>query len=365
MKVKTNKEIFEDTELFLDTIKKAGKVTERKHGNHVTLERAIFLSWWCDKGDCKFCFISTQKGRIVEPKKARRRVASILTEAELCNRVGWNIEFLSGGYGSYTVEEIKEITEMVAYVTERPVWLNIGTLTRKNLEEFGEVVEGITGAIETVNERLHDSICPSKPIKPIVKMLKEAKELGFKTGITIILGLGEEIEDLAALFKLIADQKLDRITFYSLNPHEGTIYEDTPPPSSLYQAGAIALTRINFPDIRIIGGTWVDQLSNIGLMLMAGANGITKYPLLSMFGNRYGKKVEEEVRFANKRLLGTFTDLDILKGIKRLEEERRPQSVFNYKRPAISEGVKRKVAKIRGEINKLIESYVAEVEKNQ
>lgn len=32
-----------------DLIKDANEITLRNHGNLITLERAIFLSWWCDK----------------------------------------------------------------------------------------------------------------------------------------------------------------------------------------------------------------------------------------------------------------------------------------------------------------------------
>ena len=60
-----------DSDIF-DIIKKANKTTLKHHGNLITLERAIFLSWWCDKGDCAFCYMSTQKDKIKDPKKARR-----------------------------------------------------------------------------------------------------------------------------------------------------------------------------------------------------------------------------------------------------------------------------------------------------
>jgi len=352
------REIFSDTDAFLDILKKANRITESEY---VTLERAVFLSWWCDKGDCKFCFMSTQKDRIVEPLKARRKLSGILAEAAICKRIGWNIEFLSGGYGSYSTEEIKNIAEIVAYITEAPVWLNVGALSSSDIGKFGGEVEGIVGAVETVNKKLHRSICPSKPVQPIVRMLKEAREIGLKTGITIILGLGEGIEDLPALFELIKELALDRVTFYSLNPQEGTGYENQPPPSSIYQAGVIALTRINFPDIEIIGGTWTDQLPNIGLILLAGANGITKYPLFSMFGNRYGRKVEEEIKFANRKLLGTFSDLDVLRGTKKLEKERVPNHVFKKKKPSIAEEVVERISEMRKEIDTAIEEYISTI----
>ena len=64
-------------------------------------ERAIFLSWYCGRGDCKFCYMSTQKKRIKNPKLAKRRVESVLAEVMICKTAGWKIEFLSGGYESF------------------------------------------------------------------------------------------------------------------------------------------------------------------------------------------------------------------------------------------------------------------------
>jgi biotin synthase-like enzyme len=355
-------DIFRDSRAFLQALEKADSLT-RKNGDYVTLERALFLSWWCDKGDCSFCYMSTQRPKLEDPLKARRKPWSILAEAEICSRIGWRIEFLSGGYGSYSPEEIRELAEMVAHVTGSPQWLNVGALKVGDLEQFGEEICGVVGSVETVNEELHRRVCPSKPVEPIVEMLKEARDLGLKTGITIILGLGESLEDIPALMDFISDLKLDRITYYSLNPHKGTAYQDFPPPASIYQAGIIAQTRIKFPEIEIIGGTWVDQLPNIGLMLLAGANGITKYPLFSMFGRGKGKKVEEEVRFANRRLLGTFSDLEILRGSKKLDRRADPRYIFPTKRPKVSRRAENRVQELRDRIDAMKENYLREFNK--
>ncbi len=45
----------------IDLISKANKLSLKKRYNTISLERAIFLSWWCEKGDCSFCYMSTQK----------------------------------------------------------------------------------------------------------------------------------------------------------------------------------------------------------------------------------------------------------------------------------------------------------------
>jgi biotin synthase-like enzyme len=290
----------------LDLITKAEKTSKIEGHDKITLERAIFLSWWCDKGDCSFCYMSTQKDKIKDPKKAKRRIPAILAEAELCKRLDWNIEFLSGGYKSFETQEIKSIAKNIYKITKKPIWLNIGIT--KDLEEYGEEIIGVTGAVETPNPELHNKICPSKSLIDIKNMLDKAKDLRFKRAITIILGLGETPEDINHLIQLIKDHDINRVIFYSLKPHQGTKFENSSQPSSLYYAGVVAIIRINFPKIEIICGTWTENLSNIGQLILSGANGITKFPLFKMFGTKYGKKVENEVYWTGKKLKGTFTN---------------------------------------------------------
>ncbi len=294
----------------LELLQDANKITLAEHGNIITLERAIFLSWWCDKGDCAFCYMSSQKSKIKEPEMARRTVESILAEAEVTRRMGWNIEFLSGGYGSFKTSEIKNIAENIYSITGKPVWLNVGIT--KELEQYGNEITGITGAIEIANPDIHQKICPSKSLEDIIEMLELAGEFGFKKAITIILGLGETPDDTIYLWDIIEDLGIDRVTFYSLNPHKDTIYENSPQPASLYYASVVAATRIKFPSLEIVTGTWINNLANIGLLILAGANGLTKFPLFKMFGTRYGKRVEEEVKWAGRELKGTFSDIGLI-----------------------------------------------------
>ncbi len=294
-----------DSNIF-DLIKEANDITLKQHGNLITLERAVFLSWWCDKGDCAFCYMSTQKNKIKNPKKARRNINNIFAEAEMCKRLDWNIEFLSGGYESFTTSEIKNIATTIKDITGDGVWLNTGITD--DLAEFGSEIKGITGAVEVANPEIHKRVCPSKKLDDISNMLDVAGTLGFKKAITIILGLGETLDDVDYIIDYIKDHKIDRVIFYSLNPHKETIYANSSQPASLYYAQVVAQVRLAFPDIEIICGTWIDNLANIGILILSGANGITKFPLFKMFATKYGKRVEEEVKWAGRELKGTFTD---------------------------------------------------------
>ena len=294
----------------LKDIEKANKITQKEHDNIITLERAIFLSWWCDKGDCAFCYMSTQKEKIKDPKKARRNIYNIYAEAEMCKRLDWNIEFLSGGYKSFTTQEIREIATKIKTITGESIWLNTGITNE--LEEYGDEIKGITGAVEVANPKLHEKICPSKKLSDISNMLDTAGDLGFKKAITIILGLGESLKDIDYLIDYIKNHKIDRVIFYSLNPHKETIYANSSQPASLYYAQVVSKIRITFPKIEIICGTWIDNLANIGILILSGANGITKFPLFKMFGTKYGKRVEEEVKWTGRKLKGTFSDKSLL-----------------------------------------------------
>ena len=289
-----------------DLIKDANELTLKKHGDLVTLERAVFLSWWCDKGDCAFCYMSTQKEKIKDPQKARRNINNIFAEAEMCKRLDWNIEFLSGGYESFTTQEIKNIAEKIKNITGDGVWLNTGITDE--LSEYESEIKGITGAVEVANPKIHKKVCPSKKLDDISNMLDVAGDLGFKKAITIILGLGETLEDVGYIIDYIKEHKIDRVIFYSLNPHKETIYANSSQPASLYYAQVVSQIRLAFPNIEIICGTWIDNLANIGILILSGANGITKFPLFKMFGTKYGKRVEEEVKWAGRELKGTFTN---------------------------------------------------------
>jgi biotin synthase-like enzyme len=143
-------------------------------------------------------------------------------------------------------------------------------------------------------------------------MLDTAGDLGFKKAITIILGLGESFEDVEYLKDYIREHKIDRVIFYSLNPHPETEYVNSSQPASLYYAKVVSTIRLEFPDLEIICGTWTDNLANIGILILSGANGITKFPLFKMFGTKYGKRVEEEVKWAGRELKGTFTNKNML-----------------------------------------------------
>jgi biotin synthase-like enzyme len=273
-------------------------------------ERAIFLSWYCSKADCAFCYMSTQKDRINKlknPNMARRSFASILAEAIISKACDWEIEFISGGYDSFSKEELLLIIKGVYEITGKKQWLNIGTLDEAELKLFKPYTEGFIGTLECVNPELRKKICPSKPLSEIIRSFAFCDKLGIKKGITVIIGLGETINDFDSLKTFIQKNNLARITFYSLNPQKGTSFTSSPPID--YYEQWITKTREAFPDLWITAGAWHDKTNYFSRLLKAGANNITKFPVLRLFGSKKAEEIEEQTRLAGRKLIGTLTKL--------------------------------------------------------
>lgn len=292
-----------------ELITRARSIYDANFDGSAWFGRCIFLSWYCEKGTCTFCFRSVTKETIEDPMKARRSLASVIAEAMLIKGMGWRIEFLTGGYGILDDEEVKRIVKLVSQVLEEPIWVNLGEMGLDMLEDFRPYVQGIYSSIETVEPKLHKLVCPDKPIEPYVCMMKNMATLGFKNAMTILIGLGESKDDFPLLEEFIKSNAVGRITIYALRPVRGTPFEHGPVPEDV--AWWIAKTRIAFPNIEIIVGSARYRIPEISLFLESGANAITKLPATNMFNTADALVAQEEFKKANRNFTGTFTSKDV------------------------------------------------------
>jgi len=201
----------------------------------------------------------------------------------------------------------------------KKLWLNLGVLSKDELNQLKPYIWGVCGAVECVNVAVHDKVCPSKPISEIEEMFRVCEELGLKKSMTIIIGLGEKIEDFELLERFIRKNNIDKITFYALNPHEETCFKKGP--ESDYYADWIRKTRVKFPELDIVAGSWVDRLGEISKLLDAGANNITKFPSIKLFGTKFAHQIEKEMKRAGRDFQGTLTKLPDIEIDEELDEK--------------------------------------------
>jgi biotin synthase-like enzyme len=294
-------------ESFSELIARANKVFLTEFEPETWFGRCIFLSWYCDLGTCKFCFRSTIKHKIRYAANAKRTLASVLSDALISRCVGWRLEFLTGGYRIFSPDEMLDIIQKVSAVYGEKIWVNLGTMDDERLRRIKQYVGGVCASIETVNPELHNKVCPDKPIEPYSEMLKRAKEIGFKTSCTIVIGLGEKKEDFPLLERFISEHRLDRITFYALKPVKDTEYTESPEPEEY--AWWIAKTRIAFPKLEIMAGLTPKKVEYAELLLKAGANAITKFPAIKQFNTENARLIEKQAANAGRKFLGSLTKL--------------------------------------------------------
>jgi len=270
-------------------------------------ERAIFISWYCSKRDCAFCYLSSRRHVNQNPIKDRRSLASIFAEALICKACNWKVEFLSGGCDTFTDKELLNIIKTIHKITNQKQWLNLGILDEKQLKLFKPHIEGVCGTVECITPKLRDKICPSKPLKEIEDMFKIVTKLKLKKTITIIIGLGEKLEDFNHLKVFLEKHNIGKITFYRLKPQKNTLFENKPAPTTDYYVKWIKKTKKTFPKIEIVAGSWLTHLNEIHKLLNAGADSITKFPSIRKFNTKYAKQIETEAKKANKKFIGTLT----------------------------------------------------------
>ncbi len=292
-----------------DLIAQAGVLYKERFSDEVWFGRCIFVSWYCERATCTFCFRSVTKHKISHANQAKRSLASVVAEAMLIKGLGWRIEFLTGGYGSVEEKDLIRLVKLVSQVLEEKIWVNLGELNNDFLTELKPYVGGIVSSIETVNPLLHNKVCPDKPIQPYVDMMIEAKNLGFALGMTVIIGLGESKNDFPLLQDFIQSNSISRITIYALRPVKETPFTKGPNPLDL--SWWIAKTRLAFPDLEIIVGSARYRIPEIRLLLNAGANAVTKLPATAMFNTDDACALEEEFSAANRSFKGLFTSPDI------------------------------------------------------
>ncbi|RMF54726.1 radical SAM protein [Candidatus Woesearchaeota archaeon] len=290
-------------------VEQANKVFLENFKPETCFERAIFYSWACKLDKCcTFCYMSTLPKEL-RTKERVRSIPSLLAETIICKKLGWDYGFLSGGIGVFSDEKMVRLLKETNKILGEKIWVNIGVLSKKQMEKFKPYIKGVVGTIEVLDPGLHKKICPSKPIGPVINMFRQSKEIGLKNAMTLIVGLGETIEDFKLLEQFIKENNISKIHIYGLNIQEGTVFEGQDPPTKEYQAEWIARTRIAFPKLDIQCGIWSDRAEYVCILLKAGANSISKFPALRKFGSEAAKKVENEARKAGRKFRGSLTRL--------------------------------------------------------
>ncbi len=272
-------------------------------------DRSIALSWQ-NVLNCTLCHF-TKSSSLSNPMSARRSQASLLAEAHLAKQLKWKIQ-LSAGYLPLELKDLVETCKKIVEVTQEKIWLDTHPVTGSDIDVLKPYLAGINAPLETVNKGVRKRMYPATAMRQFLTMFDNATKL--RKGVTIMLGMGETLNDIPELHHFIEMNHIDKITFSPVIPHKNTPIKKSP--SSFYMTRWIAETRIAFPKAEIIAGTWKGRVAEVGLFLKAGANAITKFPAVKRFNSEDAKSIEQEMITAKRNFLSTLTNMDKILELK-------------------------------------------------
>lgn len=273
-------------------------------------ERSIFINWTCSIADCKYCFLSTKPRH--DPKEkptAIRSPASILAEVLVCKAMGWKVGYITGGLRVESTEYLIDLIRKINTVTGEKIMMNFGPYARSEIVKLKPHILGMGSAIESFDEELHNFICPSKPLKSLMKFLENLQEEGMQKLITIILGIGERKDDVEIVIQKIKQYDIEKVQLCFLKPQENTVFDTVPAPNPDYMAWWIAKIRIACPQVQIKVALVQERTHDVELYLRAGANGFSRFRVFFDFNSQYAAELEEGCKRAGRKLEGKFTEL--------------------------------------------------------
>jgi len=288
----------------------AQKVFRQHFSLEANFERSVFINWTCAIADCQYCYLSTKpKHDPRQEAKAVRSQESILAEVLLCRLMGWKIGYITGGLRVESVEYLKDLISKINAINGEKIMMNFGPYAHSEIDKLKPVVSGMGSAIESFDEELHNFICPSKPLRVLLKFLENVKREGLQKLITIILGIGEKKSDVDIVIEKIKEYDIEKIQLCFLKPQENTIFDEVPSPNPDYMAWWIARIRVACPEVIIKVALVRDRISDVSLYLEAGANGFSRFMIFNDFNSEYAVELEQGCRKAGRKLQGCFTSL--------------------------------------------------------
>ncbi len=285
--------VCQDQDAILST---ARSIREKTKSGPITYSRKIFINLinLC-RDSCSYCTYKkepTDKSvSMMRPsevlelaqagKKLRCTEALFVTGERPEQRYAQARSWLHSLGHSTTVEYIREMSEMILQKTGLLPHTNAGSLTKKEMSLLKHTNVSLGVMLESSSERLaakgmpHE-MAPSKNPKVRIKTLENAGDLMIPTTTGLLIGIGEEPQDIIDSLFLIKDinQKyghIQEVIIQNFAPKPGTQMSGTLPPAYDFFLTVVGLARIVLRGMNIQVPPNLNPY-NFGKYLNAGIN---------------------------------------------------------------------------------------------
>jgi len=302
------RQIYTDVKMPLgDLLQAANRIREHFKERRVELCSIVNAKSGNCSEDCKFCSQSLhhssniEKYPLIDEKQILKAAKSAKGNGATCFGI------VTSGKGVASKREIAVICRAIGSIKEEipdmKCSVSLGTLDKRSLLKLKKTgIAKIHHNLET-SEDYFPKMCTTHTYKDRLRVLKDAKELGFKLCSGGIFGLGERREDRLKLAFTLRDLDVDSVPLNFLHPVKGTPLENKEPLSADEILRIVAIYRIILPDkdIKVCGGRVVNLGDHQRMIFEAGANGM----MIGNYLTQPGRAPSEDLKMLQK--LGLHT----------------------------------------------------------
>ena len=265
----------DSTELKIELYKKAREIREYTFGKKIFVYGFVYFSTFC-RNNCNFCYFR-RSNRI---ERYRKSPEVIICIARQLADSGINlIDLTMGEDPGYHKEDFKTVLEIIRAIKEEtklPVMISPGVVSEHLIDEFSaSEVEWYALYQETHNRTLFKKLRIQQDYDERMNRKLYAKKKGMLIEEGLLVGAGENEEDIADSLMEMGRIAASQIRVMSFIPQKGSPMESTKTPDRTMEMKIIALMRIMYPYALIPASLDVDGIKGLEERINAGANVVT------------------------------------------------------------------------------------------
>lgn len=257
----------------------ARQVRSSQFNTDIFLYGFLYFSTYC-RNDCSFCQYRNSNTTL---PRYRKDIQEILYAAEEMRGAGVHLIDLTMGEDPKMLNPASEssinfvnIAKAVKEQTGLPIMISPGVIPHDQIAEIAHSgIEWFACYQETYNEKLFASLRTDQSFSKRIASKQFAKEQGMLVEEGILLGTGEDPDDIVDAVYAMQSEQFDQVRAMRFIPSKGVTIDKSANSRNEQEYLTIAVMRLLMPDALIPASLDVDGLEGLAVRLEAGANVVT------------------------------------------------------------------------------------------
>ncbi len=253
----------------------AREIRNQHFSNKVFLYGFVYFSTWC-KNECNFCYYRHSN----DIMRYRKSPEEILEIAKNLADSGVHLIDLTMGedikYHQENYESILKVIKDIKETTQLPVMISPGVVENKVIDQLANMgTEWYALYQETHNRALFSQLRTGQDYDERMHAKEYAKEKGMRIEEGILVGVGENLEDIANSILEMGRINAKQVRVMGFVPQKGSPMENRETSDRELELKVIAILRLMYPNALIPASLDVDGIWGLKARMNAGANVIT------------------------------------------------------------------------------------------